>query len=42
MAQQGSLGLATGLAVKAAQGAVGQRLGNREHGLERRHGLVAP
>ena len=42
MTQQGHLCLTTSLAVKAAQGAVGQRLGNREHGLERRHGFVAP
>ena len=42
MAQQGGLGLTTGLTVKAAQSAIGQRLGNREHGLECRHGLVTP
>ena len=42
MAQQGSLGLATGLAVETAKRAIGQRLGNGKHGLERRHGFVAP
>lgn len=42
MPQQGSLRLATSLTVKASKGAVGQRLGDGEHCLERRHGLVAP
>ena len=42
MAQQGHLRLATGLAIQAAQRAIGQRLGNGKHGLERRHGLVTP
>ena len=42
MAQQGHLRLATGLAIQAAQQAIGQRLGNGKHGLERRHGLVTP
>ena len=41
MAQQGRLGLAAGLSVKPTQGAIGQRLDNSEHGLERRHGFVA-
>ena len=42
MAQQGRLGLATGLTVETAKRAIGQRLGNREHSLECRHGLVTP
>ena len=42
MAQQGRLCLATSLTVKASKGAIGQRLGDGEHGLERRHGFVAP
>lgn len=42
VAQQGHLRLATGLAIQAAQRAIGQRLGNGKHGLERRHGLVTP
>ena len=42
MAQQSHLRLATGLAIQAAQRAIGQRLGNGKHGLERRHGLVTP
>ena len=42
MAQQGHLRLATGLTVETAKCAIGQRLGDGEHCLERRHGLVAP
>ena len=42
VAQQGYLRLATGLAIQAAQRAIGQRLGNGKHGLKRRHGLVTP
>ena len=42
VAQQGRLRLATSLAIQAAQRAIGQRLGNGKHGLERRHGLVTP
>ena len=42
MSQQGGLRLATSLAVKASKGAIGQRLGDGEHCLERRHGFVAP
>ena len=42
MAQQGHLRLATGLAVETTKRAIGQCLGNGKHGLERRHGLVAP
>ena len=42
VAQQGRLRLATGLAIQAAQRAIGQRLGNGKHGLKRRHGLVTP
>ncbi len=40
--QQSRLCLATGLTVKTAKRAIGQRLGNGKHGLERRHGFVAP
>ena len=42
VAQQGHLRLVTSLTVKASKGAIGQRLGNGKHGLERRHGLVTP
>ena len=42
MAQQGHLRLATGLTVETTKRAIGQCLGNGKHGLERRHGLVAP
>ena len=42
MSQQGGLRLATGLTVETAKRAIGQRLGDGKHGLERRHGLVAP
>ena len=42
MSQQGGLRLATSLTVKASKGAIGQRLGDGEHCLERRHGFVAP
>ena len=42
MSQQSRLRLATNLTVKASKGAIGQRLGHGEHGLERRHGFVAP
>ena len=42
MAQQGHLRLATGLTVETAKCAIGQCLGNGKHGLERRHGFVAP
>ena len=42
MSQQGGLRLATSLAVKASKGAIGQRLGDSEHCLERRHGFVTP
>ena len=42
MAQQGHLRLATSLTVETAKCAIGQRLGNGKHGLERRHGFVAP